>query len=473
MSTKIDLLVIGAGPGGYPAAIRAAQLGKRVILVEKGWIGGECLNWGCIPSKALIHASSLYHEMLHGTEVMGISVKDVSVDMKKLQNWKQGVQDTLIGGIKTLLKSHKVRTIMGTAQFIGSKKVVIYGEDKAEEIIEAEKIIIATGSSFISLPGFEIDEESILSAKGLLSLQEIPKHLVCIGGGIIGLELGTVYAKLGAKVTVIELMKNLLPSVNPKLAAIVKKKLKKLGVDIYTSSKATSLTKGDRLTLEVETKKEKITIEADKILLSIGKRANTGALGLEKTGVAVDKRGFIIVDEQLKTNVDGIFAIGDCTGPPFLAHLATKQGIIAAEVACGKNSVADFKSIPGAIFTDPEIATTGFSAAEAKEAGFEVQEARASFGASGKALSMNQSEGYVNLISDAKTGILLGAEVVGVHASDLISEISLALELGASTEDLGFTIHPHPTLPEMIMEAAESAMGSAIHVPNSKKPIKH
>ncbi len=473
MSTKTDILVIGAGPGGYPAAIRAAQLGKQVILVEKGWIGGECLNWGCIPSKALIHASSLYHEIRNETGLMGITVKGVSLDMKKMQEWKEGVQNTLIGGIKTLLKTHKVRTIMGTAEFIGTRKVVVYGEDKAEEIIEAEKVIIATGSSFISLPGFEIDEESILSAKGALALEEVPKHLICIGGGIIGLELGTVYAKLGAKVTVIELMKDLLPSVNPKLAAVVKKKLKKMGVDIYTSSKATSLKKGDRLTLEVETKKGNVTLEADKILLSIGKRANTGSLGLEKAGVKVDKRGFIQVDDKMQTNIDGVFAVGDCTGPPFLAHLATKQGVIAAEVACGKDSTADFRSIPGAIFTDPEIATAGFSAAEAKAAGFEIHEARASFAASGKALSLNRGEGYVNLISDAKTGVLLGAEIVGPNASDLISEIGLALELGASTEDLGFTIHPHPTLPEMIMEAAESAVGSAIHVPNSKKPLKH
>ncbi len=473
MSTKTDILVIGAGPGGYPAAIRAAQLGMQVILVEKGWIGGECLNWGCIPSKALIHASSLYHEIRNETGLMGITVKGVSLDMKKMQEWKEGVQNTLIGGIKTLLKTHKVRTIMGTAEFIGTRKVVVYGEDKAEEIIEAEKVIIATGSSFISLPGFEIDEESILSAKGALALEEVPEHLICIGGGIIGLELGTVYAKLGAKVTVIELMKDLLPSVNPKLAAVVKKKLKKMGVDIYTSSKATSLKKGDRLTLEVETKKGNVTLEADKILLSIGKRANTGSLGLEKAGVKVDKRGFIQVDDKMQTNIDGVFAVGDCTGPPFLAHLATKQGVIAAEVACGKDSTADFRSIPGAIFTDPEIATAGFSAAEAKAAGFEIHEARASFAASGKALSLNRGEGYVNLISDAKTGVLLGAEIVGPNASDLISEIGLALELGASTEDLGFTIHPHPTLPEMIMEAAESAVGSAIHVPNSKKPLKH
>ncbi len=473
MSTKTDILVIGAGPGGYPAAIRAAQLGKQVILVEKGWIGGECLNWGCIPSKALIHASSLYHEIKNETGLMGITVKGVSLDMKKMQEWKEGVQNTLIGGIKTLLKTHKVRTIMGTAEFIGTRKVVVYGEDKAEEIIEAEKVIIATGSSFISLPGFEIDEESVLSAKGALALKEVPEHLICIGGGIIGLELGTVYAKLGAKVTVIELMKDLLPSVNPKLAAVVKKKLKKMGVDIYTSSKATSLKKGDRLILEVETKKGNITLEGDKILLSIGKRANTGSLGLKKAGVKVDKRGFIMVDDKMQTNIDGVFAIGDCTGPPFLAHLATKQGVIAAEVACGKDSTADFRSIPGAIFTDPEIATAGFSAAEAKAAGFEIHEARASFAASGKALSLNRGEGYVNLISDAKTGVLLGAEIVGPNASDLISEIGLALELGASTEDLGFTIHPHPTLPEMIMEAAESAVGSAIHVPNSKKPLKH
>lgn len=469
MSTKTDVLVIGAGPGGYPAAIRAAQLGKSVMIVDKGYIGGECLNWGCIPSKALISASSFYHKMHHGASTMGITVGTTAIDVPKMMEWKESVQNKLISGIKQLLKSHKVETVIGTAKFLNRNQVKIEREDEEDLTVEFENCIIATGASFISLPGFEIDEQDILSAKGALSLQEIPEHLVCIGGGIIGLELGSVWAKLGSKITVVELLPQILTGVEKRMVNVLKRKLKDLGVEILTESKATNLKKEKRLILTVETKEGETTLEADKILLSIGKRASTKGLGLDIIGVETDHRGFITVDDHLKTNVPGIYAIGDCTGEPFLAHRATKQGIIAAEVISGEPSKADWRAMPGAIFTDPEIAFVGLSEDEAKEKGHNVHVGQASFAASGRAMTQLEDDGFVRLITDSDSGVILGAEIVGPHASDMISEVALALEMGATAEDLGFTVHPHPTLPEMLMEAAESAEGKAIHVPNRRK----
>ncbi len=468
---KTDVLVIGAGPGGYPAAIRAAQLGKKVIVVEKEVIGGECLNWGCIPSKALISASSLYHKVTHEASEMGIKVEKASVEFKKLQSWKESIIEKLTGGIKLLFKSQKIETVFGTASFLSKNLVEVISEKQSKETIEFESCIVATGASFISLPNLQIDEKTILSAKGLLGVSEKPERLICIGGGVIGIELGTVFAKLGTKLTIVELLPEILPSVDKRLSSVVKKHLKGLGVDIYTSSKAKSL---ENKNLLVETKDGKIEkIPFDKILVSIGKRANTADLGLSKVGVKTDKRGFILKDTQMKTNIPGIFAVGDCTGDPFLAHKATKEGIIAAEVICGMNSVADFVSIPTAIFSDPEIAQAGLSENQAKDAGLDIVVSRASFGASGRAMSQLETDGFVKLIADRKSGALLGVEMVGPHTSDLVSEIALALELGATAEDLGFTVHPHPTLPEMLMEAAEAIEGKAIHIPNASKPRTH
>lgn len=471
---ETDVIVIGAGPGGYPAAIRAAQLGKQVIVIDKGFIGGECLNWGCIPSKALISAATYYYKMQHEAAIMGINAKEVTVDVATLQNWKQSIQTKLIDGIKQLFKVHKIKTIIGTARFVAPHRVAVTKKDGSEEIIRGKDIIIGTGASFISLPGFEIDERQILSAKGALSLQEIPKHLVCIGGGVIGLELGTVYAKLGAKVSIVELMPQVLPGIDKRMVAEVKKQLKKIGVDIYTSSKATKLERTEtEVTLTVETKKGEEVLHADKILLSIGKKAVTEGLNLEASGVATDKRGFIIKDTQMRTNVEGIYAVGDCTGIPFLAHRATKEGIIAAEVIAGKNHDSGLPAIPGAIFTDPEIAMVGMSEDEAKEAGYSVVVSRAPFAVSGRAMSQLEEKGFVKLIAEQQTGKILGVQIVGPHASDLISEGALAITAEVDAATLGFTSHPHPTLPEMIMEAAEALEGKAIHIPNAKNTIEH
>ncbi len=469
MVLKPDVLVIGAGPGGYPAAIRAAQLGLDVIVVDKGHIGGECLNWGCIPSKALITAVNFYHKLKTEVNEWGITVKEATVDFQKLQQWKTDVQTRLINGIRQLFKANGVKLLIGTASFLSREQVEVKLEDGSTEIIEPRNVIIATGAGFISIPGFEIDEEHVLSAKGVINLDHIPTRLLCIGGGVIGLELGTVFAKLGSEVTIVELLPEILPSVDPTLVRVLKTKLRKLGVTIYTESKATKWEKNADGTLKVtvETKKKgTIVVEADKILLSVGKLAVTKDLNLDRAGIETDRRGFIKVNERQQTNVPHIYAIGDCTGEPFLAHRATKQGLIAAEVIAGHQAAYDFKAMPGAIFTDPEIAFAGMNENEAKEAGHEVMTGRFPFAASGRAQTQGDDLGFVKVIAEKDSGVLLGIQIVGPHASELISEAALALEMGATLEDLAWTVHPHPTLPETLMEAAEAAYGKAIHIAN-------
>jgi len=468
---ETDVLVIGGGPGGYPASIRAAQLGKKVILVEKGFLGGECLNWGCIPSKALISAAEFYYRLIHDAEKMGIMVKEPLIDIKKLQSWKNGIINRLIDGISQLLKGNKVELIFGTASFINPNSVSVISNSGESLQINAKNIIIATGSSFISLPGFFIDEKSILTAKGALSFDKLPKSLCVIGGGITGLELGIVYTKLGVKVSVVELLPEILPGIDPQLIRILKTQLKKLEIVVYTSSlaKPPKQLESGEYELIVDTKQGEKVLLIEKILIAIGKRANTSDLELEKSNVIIDDKGFIQVNKKQQTSQASIFAVGDCTGPPFLAHRATKQGIIAAEVITGLKSEFDYISIPSAIFTDPEIGIVGLSETEAKEAGYDVIVGRASFGASGRAITHQSDLGFVKVVGDKKTGQLLGVQIIGPNASDLISEAALGLELGATLEDIGFTIHPHPTLPEMLMEAADGALGKAIHQINIQR----
>jgi dihydrolipoamide dehydrogenase len=472
MSKKTDVLVIGGGPGGYPAAIRARQLGKKVILIDKGSIGGECVNWGCIPSKALISAADFYYKIKNESSILGITAKDVKIDMKTLQKWKNHVKDRIVSGVKTLLIGNKIETVIGTARFLSKNEIEVKLKDGSTETIEAVDIIIATGTTFRSLPGFAIDNRKILSARGALNLNEIPEEIVCIGGGIISIELGTVFAKLGSKVKVVEILSDIIYGVDESLIAILKEKLTtKLGVEIFTESKVVKTIEKENGKLELEVEKndkEIIKLTADKILLAVGKVSTVSELDLENAGVKTSEKGFILTDLQQKTNVPHIYAVGDCTGMPFLAHRATKQGIIAAEVIAGYSSEADFRAMPGAIFTDPEIAYAGMNEHEAKAAGYEIISAKAPFSVSGRALTQLDEDGYVNVIVEAKTGVLLGVQIIGPHASDLISEAALALEMGATAEDVGLTVHPHPTLPEMIMEAVEAAMGKATNVANVK-----
>ena len=366
-----------------------------------------------------------------------------------------------------------MKTYHGTAKVLNINQGSVDLNEGGNLSIDFDSLIVATGTEFISIPGFDIDETFILSSKGLFDLDHLPDELICIGGGIIGIELGTVFAKLGSKVKVVELLPQLLTGIDKRIVRYVEKKLKKLEVDVFLESKGKSYSiKNDKINLTIETKDGEQVITGNKILLSIGKKASTEGLNLVAAGIKLDKRGFIIVDKQQRTNVSNIYAIGDCTGLPFLAHKATKQGIIAAEVISGKNSISDFKSMPSAIFTDPEIAIAGITEAEAKEKGMDVMVGQAAFAASGRAMSILEEDVFVKIISDANDGVLLGVEIVGPHATDLISEAALALEMGATVEDVGFTVHPHPTLPEMIMEAAEAIEGKAIHIPNARKRKK-
>jgi dihydrolipoamide dehydrogenase len=465
-----DAVVIGAGPGGYPAAIRLGQLKVKTAVIEREYMGGVCLNVGCIPSKAVIHAAKTFEKMGKADEIgIGIQGKP-TIDMKKLQTWKGGVVTKLTSGVRTLLKGNGVEIFDGTAKIekgANGHKITITGKS-GTQTITAKNIVIATGSRPLEIPGFKIDQQRVIDSTGALALDAVPNRMVVIGGGYIGLELGMVYAKFGTKVTVVEAMPRLLGTMDKDCVGVVERKLKKMGVEVMLSTKAKSWEdKGDRAVLTVElTDGKTATIDTDKILMSIGRRPNSENLGLEGLGVKVEK-GFIVVDDHLRTNVGGIYAIGDVVGGMMLAHKATKEGEVVAEVIAGHKAAYDVRTMPAVVFTDPEIATTGLTEDEAKAKGHAtLKVGKFPFAALGRALSVNDTDGFVKVVADGKTGELLGVHVVGNGASDLISEAALAIEMGAVAEDLRLTIHPHPTLSEAMMEAAAVALGEAIHVIN-------
>ena len=364
MTRECDILVIGAGPGGYVAAIRAGRLGKKVILIERGKLGGECLNWGCIPSKALINAGNIVQKIDAGAE-WGLTVSDIKLDMKKLQAWKQKVVDKLTSGVGQLCRGNHVEIIPGSATFLSEHEVDVTTAT-GKEIVTFKNCIIATGGRPSDLPGLALDGKKVISSKEALELTKIPEYLIVVGGGAIGLELGTFYAKLKTKVTVIELMDQVLPGTDPEAVRIVSRKLGKYGVEVHTGSVVKSWREeAGKIIATAETPQGPVDVIGDFLLLTVGRKANTDGLGLDKTKVALDKKGQIIVDKQMRTNVPNIFAVGDVTGPPFLAHRASKQGIVAAEVCADMKSEADFKAIPSAVFTDPELAVVGMSEKEA------------------------------------------------------------------------------------------------------------
>jgi dihydrolipoamide dehydrogenase len=469
---RFDAVVIGAGPGGYPAAIRLGQLKVKTAIIEREYMGGVCLNVGCIPSKAVIHAAKMFDKMSHADD-LGISIpQKPTLDMKKLQAWKGGVVNKLTGGVRTLLKGNGVEIIEGTAKLEKSgadgHRITVTGKTGTQTII-TKNIVLATGSRPFEIPGFKIDQQRVIDSTGALALDAVPPRMIVIGGGYIGLELGMVYAKFGTKVTVVEALPRVLASMDKDCVGVVERKLKKMGVEVLTNTKAKSWEdKGDRAVLTVELQDGKTaTIDADKILLSIGRRPNSENLGLDAAGVAVDKKGYVIADDHLRTNVAGIYAIGDLIGGMMLAHKATKEGEVVAEIIAGHKAAFDVRTIPAVVFTDPEIASTGLTEDEAKQKGHAaLKVGKFPFAALGRALSVNDTEGFVKVIGDAKTGELLGLHIVGNGAGDLISEGALAIEMGAVMDDLRLTIHPHPTLSEAIMEAAAAALGEAVHVIN-------
>jgi dihydrolipoamide dehydrogenase len=466
----VDVAVIGSGPGGYVAAIRAGQLGKKVALIEKDRIGGVCLNIGCIPSKALITAGKLVKNV-HGAGKMGIDAT-VTVDISKLQAWKLGVVNRLTSGVEFLCKQNHVQIIRGTARFASKNELVISQNPPAKEItLSFEYAIIATGTTSIELPSVRFDGQRIISSTEALELTTPPKSMLLIGGGVIGLEIGTAYANLfGTRLAIVELLDQLLPGTDLDLVDPVRKNLEKIGTKIYLKSKVKSASVRDgSVEVQFETSEGATErLEAEYVLVGIGRKPNTGELSLDKVGVSLNQKGFVTVNKRMQTNVPNIFAIGDVTGGLLLAHKAMKEGIVAAEVISGENSEADFQAMPAAIFTDPEISIVGLSQSQAEKSGKEILVGKFPFSASGRALASGESDGFAKVIAEKDSGIILGIEIVGHGASDLISEASLAIEMGATLDDIALTIHPHPTMPEAIMEAAENALGKAIHIPNRR-----
>jgi dihydrolipoamide dehydrogenase len=461
--TNADVVVLGAGPAGYVCAIRLAQLGKKVTVIDKAEVGGVCLNRGCIPSKALIYAGGMYEKLSHVSE-MGIEVEGAKLNLPKLMKWKDSVVQKLTGGVAQLLKANGCQFIAGEAKLTGPKTLEVK-TSSGVNTLSFNQIVIATGSRPTQLPGFEVDQKQILDSTGALSQQELPKTLLCIGGGYIGLELGTFYAKVGTKVSVVEAGPGLLGGVDPDLTKVVTKRLEKMGVSISLKAQLRGCKKtpqGVEVTLHDGTSEKKQTF--DKVLVTIGRTPNSDNLGLEKAGLKVDPKGFLTVDAQRRTSVPHIYAIGDIAGQPLLAHKGSKEGIIAAEAIAGMKSIYDVVAMPAVIFTDPEIATVGLTEAEAKAQGLDVRVGTFPYAANGRALSVAEPEGFVKMIGDGKTGRLLGVHIVGAEASNLISEAALAIEMGAHVEDLALTVHPHPTLPETLMEAAEATLGHAIHI---------
>lgn len=475
MITKtFDAVVIGAGPGGYVAAIRLAQLGKKAALVDRGALGGVCLNWGCIPSKALIAAANLVEEV-KGAADRGILVDNPRVDLAKLREFKNQVVKKLVGGVGQLEKGNGVEVLKGKATFVAPNAIEIL-ENGGSTRVEAGAFILATGARPIEIPGFAFDGRDVWSAEQAVDLSELPGRLLVIGGGIIGMELGTVYAKLGSKVTFLEALPQVLTGIDPEAVRLVQKGLRQRGVAVHVNAKAKGFERrGKELFVRAEIDGKEQEIGTDKILLSVGFRPNSEGLGLEKVGVKISSRGFVEVDAQYRTNVPSIFAIGDVTGAPFLAHKASKEGEIAAEVISGMKSMRDWQAMPGGIFTDPEIGTVGMTEEEAAKAGHDPIVGKFAFGALGRAIAIDRTEGFVKVVGDRATKLLLGVTMCGPEAADLVAEATLALEMGAYLEDVALTVHAHPTLPEAFMEACKAALGEAIHTlnrpPRSKKDV--
>lgn len=460
--TSYDLIVIGAGPGGYICAIRAAQLGMKVACVEKrDKLGGTCLNIGCIPSKALLHASERYDGAKHHLKDLGIEVSGVKLDLKGMMTHKDKVVADNTKGIEFLFKKNKIDWLKGEGKVLGVGKVAVNGTT-----YETKNIVIATGSDVVSLPGIVIDEKQIVSSTGAIALDKVPETMIVIGAGVIGLELGSVWARLGSKVTVIEYLDRILPGMDNEVAKESQKILSKQGLTFKLSSKVTSAKTGKKVDLTVEPAAggSAETLSADIVLVAVGRKPYVDGLGVKEAGVELDDRGRIKTDGHFKTNVSGIYAIGDVIIGPMLAHKAEDEGVVLAEILAGQSGHIDYNLIPGVVYTFPEIATVGKTEEQLKTEGVQYKVGKFPFMANGRARAMNATEGFVKIIADAKTDKVLGCNIVGPEAGTLIAEIVIAMEFGASAEDVARTCHAHPTLEEVTKEAALAVHGRPLHI---------
>lgn len=459
---EVDTLVVGAGPGGYVAAIRAAQLGQKVTIVDKGALGGTCLNVGCIPSKALIQAGHLA-DQARGNEEMGITTENVNIDFEKVQAWKDGIVNRLTSGVESLLKGNKVDIVKGEVYFVDGNSARVM-DDNNSQTYKFNNCIIATGSTPIEIPSFPFSDR-VLDSTGALSIPEVPESIVVIGGGYIGTELGSAYANFGTKVTIVEGEKDILSTFDKSMTNVVKRRLKKKDVEIVTNAMAKGVEETDSgVTVTYEAGGEEATVEADYVLVTVGRTPNTSDIGLEQAGVEVDDRGLVKIDKQCRTSVPNIYAIGDIVDGLPLAHKASYEGKVAAEAISGQKSEIDYVGMPAVVFSDPEMASVGYTEKEAKDAGIDVKVAKFPFAVNGRALSMNESDGALTLVTRKEDGLVIGGQIVGASASDMIAEIGLAIEAGMTAEDIALTVHAHPTLSEITMEAAEVALGTPIHM---------
>jgi dihydrolipoamide dehydrogenase len=469
---EVDAVVIGAGPGGYHAAIRLGQLGKKVICVDRDEVGGVCLNWGCIPTKALLHVGEVVRH-IERAEAIGLKVPKANVDREGVVKFKTDVVNANVGGVKTLFKANAVEFLYGEGSFRSATEIAVKKKDGQADSIKTQYAVIATGGAPVDVKAWPRDGETIVNSDDATLVKRVPKDLLIIGGGVIGLEFATVFTRIGANVLVIEMMPQILTGTDVEIAKTLGRILKKQGVEIMLDTKVGEIRKsgsGVTATFNGEaTGGKDETRTFDMVLVAVGRRPVTDNLNLQAVGLTTDERGFISVDAQMRTKVPNIFAIGDVTGQPLLAHRAMKQGVVAAEVISGDTSAAfDPVAIPNCIYTDPEVATVGLSEEEAKAKGYDVRIGKFPLAASGRARTMNETDGLLKLVADAKTDLLLGMHVVAPQAESLIGEGVIALEMGATLEDIGLSVHPHPTFTEGLMDAAEAAHGKAIHIVNPK-----
>ncbi len=456
-SRSYDAVIIGGGPGGYVSAIRFAQLGRRVALVEKGLLGGACLNRGCVPMKALLSVAKTLKDVRKGAR-MGITAPQLGVDYPKTAAWNRSVMDRFRRAVELLLKSNQVDLIAGSARFRSATSVEAA---PGGEVLDAKAIVIATGSRPMDLPGMRFDASRIISSDEIFGLPALPKSLAIIGGGVIGVEVATAFAEMGTSIMIIEIMDQLMPGWPKDVVSPVCDSLAKLGVDVRLKARVSGIrNEGPHAAVSFEGAPD---LQAEYALVAVGRRPNTDEIGIEAAGVELDRKGFVKVNRRLETNVGGIFAVGDVTGVPYLAHRSSEQGLAAAEIACGARGSFEMPPLPSVVYSDPEVGVVGVDEADAARQGCDAFSGRFAFAGSARAMTLGRLEGYVKIVGDRKTGRLIGAQIVGAGASDLISECALAMSRNMTVEEVASSVHPHPTLSEAIMEAAKAALGRPIH----------